>query len=199
MTSSGGGGEPTALPSPGYAAVTRDAREVLSVWTAPDQAQDDLRRSFLAHLDAHPQDAMAKSGPPAHLTASALVLDDSHERVLLTLHLKARLWLQFGGHVEATDTTVRGAATREAREESGLGDLTLHPGLIHLDQHRLGGGFARCTDHLDLRYAGVVPADAAYAVSEESEDVRWWPVDGLPADSREEIEPLVRAARRVLG
>jgi 8-oxo-dGTP pyrophosphatase MutT (NUDIX family) len=188
----------TGVP-PAYLRLREQARAVLSGWQAPDAAQAALRGELLAHLDAHPG-AMWKQGPPAHLTASALVLDPSLDKVLLTLHAKARAWLQFGGHYEPGDESVHAAATREAREESGIADLALAPELVHLDRHRLlAEGFRRCREHLDLRYAGVAADDAGHVVSEESLDVRWWPVDDLPPESRHEIEPLVLAARRLLG
>ena len=187
-------GAPTA-----YLALREDARAVLRSWDAPDPQQDALRVELLEHLDAH-EDAMWKQGPPAHLTASALVLNPSLDKVLLTLHAKAGLWLQFGGHFEPQDTSVLAAATREAREESGITALDLVQALVHVDRHRLiASGFGRCREHLDLRYAGVATDEAGFAVSEESLDVRWWDVDDLPADSGEEILPLARAARRLLG
>ncbi|QGN59468.1 NUDIX domain-containing protein [Nostocoides sp. HKS02] len=182
-----------------YLALREDARRVLDRWRAPSAAQDRLRRELLAHCDEHPG-ALWKQGPPAHLTASTLVFNRGLDKVLLTLHAKAELWLQFGGHFEPGDPTVLAAATREAREESGLPELVLHPELIHLDRHRLlAAGFGRCAEHLDLRYAAVAADEDAYAVSAESLDVAWWPVDALPAESRAEIGPLADAARRVLA
>jgi len=34
--------------------------------------------------------------------------------------------------------------------------------------------------HWDVGYAATAPEGAITAVSDESEDVAWWPVDGLP-------------------
>ncbi|MGN6637115.1 MAG: NUDIX hydrolase, partial [Oryzihumus sp.] len=149
------------------------------------------------HLRAHP-DAMAKQGPPAHLTASCLVLDPSGTHVLLTLHRKARQWFQFGGHYEPGDASVLAAATREAREESGLQGLEVHPALLDLDRHALVGSFGRCREHLDLRFTAVAERDGGHEVSAESLDVRWWPVDGLPEDAGEELPRLIAAARAAL-
>ena len=52
--------------------------------------------------------------------------------------------------------------------------------------------------HLDVRYVAVAPPEAEQVVSDESLDVRWWPVDDLP-----ELEPsmhdLITIARGRLG
>jgi 8-oxo-dGTP pyrophosphatase MutT (NUDIX family) len=191
-------GAPTGVPA-AYLRLRDDALRELHAWQPPDRQQESWRTELVAHCEAHP-DALWKHGPPQHLTTGAVVLNASLDKVLLTLHAKARMWLQFGGHFEPHDATVHAAATREAREESGLPDLVLDPRIVELHRHRLlAPGFGRCAEHLDIRYAGVVADDAAFAVSEESLDVAWWPADALPHESAHEIGPMVAAARRLLG
>lgn len=181
-----------------YRLLHENAARQLSGWRAPDPAQETLRAGYLVHLAAHP-DAMWKLGPPAHFTASCLVLNPTGTRALLTLHKKAKVWFQFGGHFEPGDTDARAAAEREAREESGIASLVARPELVQLDRHLLAGSFARCREHLDLRFVAVADDDAAHVVSEESLDVRWWPTDALPEETRAEIGPLVAIGRAVLG
>lgn len=181
-----------------FATLQADAVSLLQGWAAPDAGQERLRRDYLDHLAAHP-DAVAKAGPPAHLTASCVVLDPDGERVLLTLHRKANEWFQFGGHLEVEDSSVWAAARREGREESGIDTLEPLPRPVQLDRHRLVGSFGACREHLDVRFAAVAPDGSRARVSAESHDVRWWPVDGLPEGTRLELTPLVSAARQALG
>jgi hypothetical protein len=77
-----------------------DAVHRLETWPAPDERQERLRLDFLTHLRTHP-DAMSKSGPPAHLTGSVIVLDEDGASALLTLHRRARVWFQFRGSLRA--------------------------------------------------------------------------------------------------
>ena len=163
-----------------------------------DRHQEALRLAYLAFLWQH-SDGLWKAGPPEHLTASCLVLDQALDRVLLTHHRRARMWFQFGGHLEPVDQSVRAAAEREATEESGVTGLRLTPVPVHLDRHVLVGDFGRCREHLDLRYAATAPAGAEPRASAESLDVRWWPVDGLPEGHVEKLGGLVAAARRAFG
>ena len=188
----------TGAVAAAFAPLHADAVAVLTAWVAPDAGQARRRDTYLAHLAEHP-DGVAKAGPPAHLTASCVVLDTSGTEVLLTLHRRANQWFQFGGHLEAGDTSLWAAARREAREESGLDDLEPLPRPVQLDRHVLVGDFGTCREHLDVRYAAVAPPGAQPAVSTESHDVRWWPVDALPEGTREELTPLVSLARSALG
>ncbi|MFJ9806719.1 NUDIX hydrolase [Streptomyces sp. NPDC101158] len=137
--------------------------------------QAELRDVYLEHLAAHP-DGMYKPCQAGHLTSSALVIDPSRGRVLLTLHRKLGMWLQMGGHCEAGDATLEAAALREAREESGIETgLTLLPGgPVRLDRHPIP---APCHWHLDVQYAALAPADAVAEISEESLDLRWFAYD----------------------
>jgi 8-oxo-dGTP pyrophosphatase MutT (NUDIX family) len=170
-----------------------DALRVLRSWHAPDQAQEQLRRAYVRHLEERP-DGMARSCPGAHVTAGAVILSADHDHVLLTLHAKARRWFHMGGHCEEGDVTLAGAALREAEEESGVAGLELDPTPVHLDRHQVRFcGDHRSVDHLDVRFVALAPPGAEHAVSAESLDVRWWPVDALPDTT--DLEDLVAAAR----
>jgi 8-oxo-dGTP pyrophosphatase MutT (NUDIX family) len=172
-----------------------DAVRVLTGWRPPDAEQERLRTSYVDHLRRHP-DGLSRSCVPAHLTASALVVDATGEHVLLALHRKGGFWAQVGGHCEEGDATLSGAALREATEESGIEGLrVLGSGPVDLDAHQLSGAFGTCGEHLDVRFLVVAPAGAEPVVSDESDDVRWFAWDALPHDSVVDLTRLVSAAR----
>nr|WP_202437944.1 NUDIX hydrolase [Streptomyces sp. SID5910] len=154
------------------------------------EGQDELRQVYLEHLAAHP-DGMWKACADGHITASALVIDPSRGRVLLTLHRKLRMWLQMGGHCEPVDETLARAALREATEESGIAGLTLLPGgPVRLDRHH-----TPCAWHLDVQYAAVAPEGAVEAISDESLDLRWFPYAEVADVADESVVRLVEATR----
>lgn len=169
-----------------------DARAVLDSWRAPDQAQEALRREYLQFLDAH-ADAMWRDCAVGHLTASALVIDESRRHVLLTLHPKVGRWLQLGGHCERGDAGLREAARREVREESGIAQVRLSGHPMRLDRHPVPCGGAQ-SEHLDVQYLAVVPDGAEIVISDESDDLRWFAVDDLPVGLDGSVQALVDAA-----
>jgi 8-oxo-dGTP pyrophosphatase MutT (NUDIX family) len=171
------------------------AVETLTGWRAPDPGQDTLRHALLSFLAARP-DACLRECAPGHITASALVLDHTGTRALLTLHPRIGRWLQLGGHCEKTDADIVAAALREAAEESGIDDLRIDPALAALHVHPVTCSLGVPTRHLDMQYIVRAPEGAEIACSDESLDLRWWPLDALPECRDYGLTQLIEAARR---
>jgi 8-oxo-dGTP pyrophosphatase MutT (NUDIX family) len=169
-----------------------DAVATLSAWRPAAASQESLRQAFLGFLAARP-DSCRRSCEAGHLTASAVLLDHTGTRVLLTLHPRVGRWLQLGGHCEPSDVSLAGAALREAAEESGIAGLRIDATPVHLDVHPITCSLGVPTRHFDVRFAVHAPPGASPVRSAESDDLRWWPADALPAGS-EDLADLVKAA-----
>ena len=53
--------------------------------------------------------------------------------------------------------------------------------------------------HWDVQFLAVVPRDARAIMSEESDDLRWFPLDALPDGTDASVRGLVAAARATFG
>ena len=187
--------------------LTASCAQALRGWSAPDADQERLRVAFVDHLGEQERRAAQEpepAGPPrpapgwarecagAHLTASALIC--SAESVLLTLHAKLGRWLQTGGHLEAEDSSLAGAAWREATEESGLVGLRLDPIPLLLSRHEVPCGPVRPCFHFDVQYLARADAETPPVFGAESHDVAWFRYDDLP-EVDDSVRELVAAAR----
>lgn len=140
--------------------------------------------------------ALFKGACREHLTASLFVLNRELTHILLALHKKAGMWLQFGGHLERTDASLTAAGWREGLEESGLAgysDFLERPSDI--DIHQLGDGFAGvCSEHWDVGFVAIADSASEVAVSAESAEIGWFPIADLPGGSAGNMYPRVAAA-----
>ncbi len=102
-----------------------ELRSVLDAYQ-PDSAQErkDVERlRVLVHEAADPWTRAS----PLHITGSAIVVHPPTRRVLLRWHDRMQAWLQVGGHADPGESDPFSIAMREAREETGLGDLVPWP------------------------------------------------------------------------
>ncbi|MGO4614868.1 NUDIX hydrolase [Nocardia sp. 2YAB30] len=164
------------------ASLHASATKLLESWCPAASSDHSLREAMLAFLGSAPRGCLREHAP-GHITASAVVFSHDEREVLLTLHPRVGRWIQLGGHCEEGDATVADAALREATEESGIAGLRLEPELYGVQAHPITCSLGAPTRHLDLLFRLTAPVGAVPVRSSESTDLRWWPVDALPADA----------------
>lgn len=120
-----------------------------------------------------------------HVTASALVLDESGERALFTLHAKLGRWLQLGGHADG-NADLLAVACREATEESGLPVAPVWAEPIDVDVHAIPPWRDEPAHrHYDVRFL-LRAQGAAPTATAESLALQWVPLDAVATLTREE-------------
>lgn len=125
---------------------------------------------------------------PGHVTTSALILSPDHRQTLLIDHIVIGRWLQPGGHYEPAEAFYL-SARREAVEETGITNLTLHPWHRNgdvpfaIDSHEVPGNPRRAERphvHHDLQYLFLAdPAVPLSAQLDEVHAVAWQPIAAM--------------------
>lgn len=170
-------------------ALQADAHRLVSTFV-PRSERDRVAQADFATFFAEDGGPVQREDGADHLTASCVVFDALLQHTLLVFHRKGQFWVQPGGHVEDGDDSVMSGALRELREETGIVVAPAAAPLAYdLDHHALSSRFGACASHLDIGIAVVVDRGAALTVSEESEDVRWWPIDALPEEVPPQLVP----------
>jgi len=153
----------------------------LAAWHPPTAGMARLRDDYLAFLNERGAGATERDSDREHLTSSCFVFSPDLSSILLCFHRKGRFWVQLGGHIEDADVSVSAAAFREAVEEGGIAVDPVSVLPVDVDRHGLGAGFGRCAVHWDVGFAGTASVGSVPVVSDESDDVRWWPINALPS------------------
>jgi 8-oxo-dGTP pyrophosphatase MutT (NUDIX family) len=167
----------------------------------PKEARD--LAEILAFIERH-ADPFDRGIGDGHLTGSAIVVSATGDRVLMLHHRKLSRWLQPGGHAEAGEHEGETVALREAREETGIEGLSLHPTAprpLDVDVHPIPArGDEPAHQHLDLRYLVVAPVDAALRLlPSEARALRWFTWRELESlDLDPGLRRALRAARALM-
>ena len=163
---------------------------------APQDALEEQHCGAMIDLLSGDGDPFARTTfAPGHITAGCFIV--SGDQLLLHHHRRLDRWLQMGGHVDG-DESALDAALREAREESGLGDLALVvDAIFDVDVHFIPAGKGEPDHrHFDVRYLARTESPSAIAFDpKESNDLAWVPLDRAVALMNEEAS--ARAIRKI--
>src|SRR3569832_556955 len=113
-----------------------------------------------------------------HVTGSAWIVDHAHTHVLLPHHRKLDRWLQLGGHADG-EAEVLSVALREAREESGLAEITpIMAGIFDSDVHVIPArGDEPQHKHNNKHKQQKTDRTLPLVICSESKDLAWVSLD----------------------
>ena len=121
----------------------------------------------------------------AHMTASAMIFDESGKYILMVYHKIYDSWSWCGGHADGEDDLLQ-TAIREAGEETGITGLRpvcKQPtglDILSVKGHTKHGQWVAPHLHLSLCYSFIGDMKAALQIKQdENSDVRWLPIDRL--------------------
>lgn len=138
-------------------------------------------------LDAAGDSIASRKEFRGHVTAGALLLRPDG-RLLTIEHKALKKWLFPGGHLEATDSTLMGAALRELAEETGISPNLVVPDSpvpLHIDTHPIPANPAKGEpdhQHFDFRFLFRTTADVTELQAEEVTDYSWLFADAVTAE-----------------
>jgi len=158
------------------------------------QRESDSIAATLERLKG-PGDAFSRK-EGHHVTASAFVV--SSRGVILHRHRLLGIWIQPGGHVDASESP-ESAALRETLEETGLVARHFDPvELFHVDVHPGPKGHRGPIDHIhyDVRYVVLAPPLDPSPPEDESPEVDWFDFDTAQARCEPALAPVISKLAR---
>jgi len=163
--------------------------------------EEEIFKAKFLKLLGHPR-SFHRDHLPGHITGSAWIVNEDFSRSLLVLHAKLGRWLQPGGHADG-DENVLNVALREAEEETGLKTFKiLSPSFFDIDIHPIPArkDFPEHL-HYDIRFLVQASEHDVLMISDESTDLKWFPLGELAAVTENEpsIMRMVGKTINLLG
>lgn len=116
----------------------------------------------------------SRENTAGHITASAFILNESRDKILLMHHAKLDRWLQPGGHCDGIEDT-HFVALKEAYEETGLTHIaSISKEIFDVDIHEIPArNDTGAHLHYDIRYLFTAKEALAVPGNHESHAVEW--------------------------
>lgn len=158
----------------------------------PWNEQEEKDRALILHALRTNEDIFTRQNTMAHMTASAWVVNPSHDRALMGWHNIYHSWSWLGGHADG-QTDLLAVALREVREESGIQRVRpLLTAPFSLESLTVDGHEKRSqyvSSHLHLNVTYLLEADDSQATAakpDENSAVGWFPLEEAVAASSED-------------
>lgn len=136
-----------------------------------------------------------------HFTASAFLVNEARTHLLFLNHKKLNRWLQPGGHIDDTDSSILKAALREVAEETGLQSVDLElidAEIFDLDAHVIPENPKKDEPahvHYDVRFLIKVISESGINVNKaEAEELKWLPIEVVS-----ELEGFQRVTAKLIS
>lgn len=146
----------------------------------PFNEQEVCDKALILHALRTQEDAFTRGNRLAHMTASAWVVNDRFDRVLMAYHNIYNSWSWLGGHADG-ERDLLAVALREVREESGVCNVRPADGgifsleVLSVDGHQKRGQYISSHLHLNVTYLLVADEGDALAIKpDENSGVKWF-------------------------
>lgn len=145
--------------------------------------QETADKKLMLDLLEHQENLFTRNNKCAHFTASAWVVNQNYDKVLMAYHNLYDSWAWLGGHADGDENLLE-VAIKEVKEESGLQHVKpvtedlFSIEVLTVDGHEKKGCYEPSHLHLNLTY--LIEADDSELLSnkpDENSEVAWFTLD----------------------
>lgn len=156
-----------------------DYRKAISDYIPVNMQEKSDKKIMLDYIDAFHQNILKRENKIAHMTSSALILNESLDKILMIHHNIYNTWTWTGGHADG-DADMLTVAVKEAKEETGIiNPRPLTMDIASVDIIPVYGHMKReeyVSAHLHLNTSFILIADENETLivnEDETSGVRW--------------------------
>ena len=149
--------------------------------TTPLEVED--QKLILDYIKAYGKKTYSRNSLAAHMTASAIVVNQTHDKVLFAYHLIYQSYGWLGGHADGEANLLQ-VAIREAQEETGVQNIKVLSEdifsleILTVDGHEKRGKYVPSHLHLNVTYLLEADEEEVLRIKpDENSGVKWFTPD----------------------
>jgi 8-oxo-dGTP pyrophosphatase MutT (NUDIX family) len=165
--------------------------EKLYAYQPINEQEEQDKKAIIAFIERNP-DILDRSNLVAHMTSSAIVVNERMDKVLFAHHNIYNSYGWVGGHNDG-DPDCLHVALKEANEETGLKNIQpynediLGIDIIHVTNHIKKGLFVNDHLHLNVTYLLIADEEETLQVNpDEHSAIKWFSLDEVMSVVEEE-------------
>ena len=154
-----------------------------------EQEKEDV--SLIIKAEKMFGDILTRDNKYCHLTSSAFIINETHDKVLCIYHNIYKSWTWAGGHADGDDD-MKYVACKETREETSLvnfkvvGEYPISVEILPVKSHVRRGKYVACHTHFNVTYLlEASEKDAIHILEDENSGIGWLTFDELISKSDE--------------
>lgn len=151
----------------------------------PKTEQEIADKKTILKFIKNNSDVLHRSNEVAHLTSSAIVVNETMTKILFAFHNIYQSWSWVGGHNDG-DSDCLAVAIREAKEETGVKNIRPYNeeifmiDTIYVINHYKKGSYVSDHLHLNITYLLIADEnDPLFIKKDENSGVRWFDLDDV--------------------
>lgn len=159
-------------------------KELLINYEPKNEQERVDQLAIIAFIDKN-DDAFERTNLIAHITSSAIVVNEAMDKVLFIHHNIYNSWGWVGGHNDGDEDCLR-VAIKETKEETGLetvkpyDDKIFMIDTIHVTNHYKNEMFVSDHLHLNITYLLMASEEAPLRIKpDENNGVKWFSFDAV--------------------
>lgn len=175
-------------------------KDLIEQYTPFNEQEAMDKKAMLAFIDNN-SDVLERNNLVAHITSSAIVVNDAMDKVVFAYHNIYDSWAWVGGHNDG-DADLLKVAIKETKEETGIdnvrpfSDDIFMLDIIHVTNHIKHGTYVPDHLHLNITYLLVADeTDELHVKHDENSGVKWFFIDDVLNYVKEDrMKPIYQKA-----
>ncbi len=159
--------------------------------------QEEIDKSAIMDFINKNDDCLLRTNLVAHITSSAIVVNEDMDKVLFAHHNIYNSWAWVGGHNDGNPNLLE-VAIKEAKEETGVKEIKAYNNkiisvdVIYVENHIKNGKYVGDHLHLNATYLLIADEEEKLVINkEENSGVKWFYIsEVLNHVSEERIKKL---------